>query len=246
MVSLITSVEPMENQAMDIQIVISRYNEDLEWLREEPFNKYPIICYNKGPNDDFYKPENMTGVKLKNVGRESHSYIHHIISNYDNLPENTMFLPGSCNIPYKKVKLNKLFQAYDEYKNTIFLCNYIEEGVKQAFYNFEVGEYVSTDSANRSLNSENRSEPAKIRPFGKWFEAHFGDKFVQHVNYHGMFCVNKKHILQHPKSYYENFFNEFTDSSNPEVGHYFERSWITIFSPMPDAKFIEHELNFNM
>ena len=63
----------------DIELVVSRYNEDLEWLKEEPFNKYRVICYNKGKNDDFYKPPNMRIVNLENVGREGHTYIYHIL-----------------------------------------------------------------------------------------------------------------------------------------------------------------------
>ena len=34
----------------NIELVIARYNEDLNWLNEEPFNKYPYIVYNKGNN----------------------------------------------------------------------------------------------------------------------------------------------------------------------------------------------------
>ena len=33
-------------------IVVSRYNEKLDWLKDEPFNKYSVIIYNKG-NDEF-------------------------------------------------------------------------------------------------------------------------------------------------------------------------------------------------
>jgi hypothetical protein len=63
------------NNNNHIELVISRYNEDLEWLKEEPFNKYPSICYNKGKNLDFYRPKNMKVVNIENVGRCG-SYIH--------------------------------------------------------------------------------------------------------------------------------------------------------------------------
>ena len=91
LVSFISSVEPMANKTIDIQLVVSRYNENLEWLKEEPFHKYPVICYNKGPNDDFYKPEGMKVVNVENVGRCDHTYIYHIVKNYDSLAQHTMF-----------------------------------------------------------------------------------------------------------------------------------------------------------
>ena len=39
----------------NIDIVISRYNEDLKWTLEEPFNEFQYIVYNKGDNEEFEK-----------------------------------------------------------------------------------------------------------------------------------------------------------------------------------------------
>jgi hypothetical protein len=64
--------------------------KDLEWLKDEPFNKYPAVIYNKGGNDDFYKPDNATIIKLANVERDGHTYLNHIVTNYDSPCENTM------------------------------------------------------------------------------------------------------------------------------------------------------------
>jgi hypothetical protein len=55
--------ENMENNNK-IEIVIARYNEKLEWLKEKPFNNYPIICYNSGNDSNFYQPKNMKIVNI--------------------------------------------------------------------------------------------------------------------------------------------------------------------------------------
>ena len=81
------------NCSKNIEIVISRYNENLEWLNYEPFNKYKNIIYNKGPNDDFCKTNNIKVFNLENIGRCDHTYLFHIIENYDNLADITVFLP---------------------------------------------------------------------------------------------------------------------------------------------------------
>jgi hypothetical protein len=75
---------------MKFQIVMAHYNEDIEWS-----NKYSEIrkIYSKSPN-----PLDVEHVKLKNVGRESHTYFHHIIENYDNLADYTFFCQGN---PYE-------------------------------------------------------------------------------------------------------------------------------------------------
>jgi len=50
-------IETLQNKNT-IEIVVSRYNEELKWLNEDPFSRYPVICYNKGVNEN-YKIKNM-------------------------------------------------------------------------------------------------------------------------------------------------------------------------------------------
>ena len=62
-----------------IDLVVARYNEDVNWLKKVPKN-INIILYNKGKDDIQFK-----FIKLDNIGRESHTYLYHIINNYDKL-----------------------------------------------------------------------------------------------------------------------------------------------------------------
>ena len=70
-------------------IVVSRYDENIEWCK--PYAEMCVV-YNKG------EPlKNNFGCKirhLKNVGRESHTYLSHIVYNWDTLNEYTLFLRG--------------------------------------------------------------------------------------------------------------------------------------------------------
>ena len=36
-----------------LQIVVARYKEQLIWLKEDPFNKYSVVVYNKGGDDNY-------------------------------------------------------------------------------------------------------------------------------------------------------------------------------------------------
>lgn len=76
------------------EIVVARYNEDLAWLNKLDDNII-ITVYNKGENNivKINKP-NVKIIKLPNIGRESHTYLHHIISNYDNLADQIIFCQG--------------------------------------------------------------------------------------------------------------------------------------------------------
>ena len=213
--------------SFDVVIVISRYNENLDWLKEAPFNKYPVIIYNKGINDDFYKPKKSKIMKLENIGRCDHTYLYHIIENYDKLNNIIIFMPGSTNMPYKMEKAIKLFKLIEENKKAVFLS---EKAKLTDLYDFQLDNWKASSSENNSINAESNLELATIRPFGKWYESKFGNVELEHISYGGIHSISKHDILQHPKSYYENLIKDVSNSSNPEAGHYFERSWETVFS----------------
>ena len=79
---------------MKTEIIIARYNEDLSWLKKIP-KDIKITIYNKGLDDiEQMKTLNYDIIKLPNVGRESHTYLYHIINNYDNLAHKTIFCQG--------------------------------------------------------------------------------------------------------------------------------------------------------
>ena len=79
---------------MKTEIVIARYNEDLYWLKKIP-KSIKITIYNKGlDNIENIKNIKYNIIKLPNIGRESHTYLYHIINNYDTLADKTIFCQG--------------------------------------------------------------------------------------------------------------------------------------------------------
>lgn len=65
------------------ECVIARYNEDVAWAKEVPH-----VVYNKGPTLDEI---GISARTLPNVGKEAHTYLHHIVANWDRLAEVTLF-----------------------------------------------------------------------------------------------------------------------------------------------------------
>jgi hypothetical protein len=222
----------------DILLVISRYNEDLKWLNDEPFNKYKNIIYNKGPNNNFIINENTKEIKkLPNIGRCDHTYLHYVIENYNNLPNIVVFLPGSVNMDFKYDKASRLLEELDKSNKNIFI-GYKHNDVKKELYDFELDKWEASDNANKAINNENKLELSSIRPFGKWFEHHFGDTVIKYVTYSGILSVDKKTILRRPITFYQNLIKDVSNSSNPEAGHYIERSWLAIFNPEDENDYI--------
>lgn len=77
-----------------MQIVIARYNENLEWLND--LTDTVNIVYNKGDGE--------FGIKLPNIGREAHTFLYHIVNNYDCLEDSICFLQGNPFDHFKEVK----------------------------------------------------------------------------------------------------------------------------------------------
>jgi hypothetical protein len=180
-------------------------------------------------------------VHVENVGRCDHTYLYHIVKNYHNLANVTIFLPGSVNMPKKMKKATKQIEEVEKHKNTVFIGTHHPEGVKEAYKEFQLDEWVASDNNNQEINSESTLKKADPRPFGRWYQKHFQDTHVEYISYMGILGISREDIVQHPKSYYEELLKELDDHSNPEVGHYFERAWAAVFYPMKQAKMISIE-----
>lgn len=232
---LANSKEGFENDnSPKIEIIISRYNENLEWLKKEPFKKYKTTIYNKGNNDDYLINTNTftKSIKTENIGRCDHTYLYHIIKNYENLADINIFLPGSVNMENKIKKSEKLMEEIEKNQKAVFLYDEKYNDLKTELYDFKLDNWIASNKDNQSKNPESVLEKSQIRPFGKWFESNFGKIKIEYLSIQGIFSVAKEDIIQHPKIYYENLIRQLSNSSNPEAGHYFERAWEAVFYPM--------------
>jgi len=66
-------------------VVISRYNEDIQWSRRI---EHPVVIFDKS------ETPLKNAIQRPNIGREAETLLYYIITNYNNLPEKTIFLQG--------------------------------------------------------------------------------------------------------------------------------------------------------
>lgn len=217
----------------NIDIVIARFNEDLNWTIESPFNHFQYIVYNKGNNDNFNKTNVKQIINIENVGKNDHTFLYHITENYDKLSNITVFFPGSLNLDYKKFKakiiLNNIIKS--NYSKAYFAGHY-HENIKEAFYNFTLDNWETTDKNNLLLNNESALKKSEIRPYGKWYTYFFGNIKAKWSTMCGIFSIDKMDIIQYPIERYQGLLQTVSSHSNPEAGHYIERSWGAIFYPL--------------
>lgn len=207
-------------------IVISRYNEDLSWVKNLSTEYTQIFIYNKGGKiyDNF--SNNITVIDLENIGREAHTYLHHIVENYDSLPEKIIFTQAH---PDDHVSLN-FKSEFLEFLNTeeqfrYFSSNTLEmkilsDGVEES------GNLNGSYWKNKhSLSSCCVTIPISIIPNienKKWI---FGTGAI--------FGVSEKCITGNTKEFYEvclKFLTESIDPIGSPEAHAFERAWYLIFN----------------
>lgn len=237
-----------------IDLVIARYNEDLNWLNDyadKKFNK--IYVYNKGNTDVVCPLKPVVGdviyKKLPNVGRCDHSYIHHIIENYNNLGDSTLFIKGSVICPTRgmqrepekfKETLNKVFET----GKSVFVGKKYPPDIAEIMGNFKMDVYTAHCKVNVNATTEHALHPANPPMFGDWYRKRFphliGDSKEDRVCLAGIFAVSRDDIHNRKKTDYEPFLDELAEHSNPSAGHFMERSWLALFYRVPDECFYEN------
>lgn len=243
--SLVKTREQGKNQGgkqgkNGIEIVISRYNEDLKWTTEYPFNKYKYIVYNKGGNNEDYEKTNvLRSYNIKNQGKCDHTYLYHIVHNYDNMADIVVFLPGCINECYFKfAKAKLIIDLLDKYNEAFFVVDYhTNNSILEEYYYFKVDDYKSMSQSNLEKNAEIKFRTSKTRPYGKWYEENFACK-IQDVSLFGIMAINKRDIYNHEKQYYYTFMKSLEGAINDELSHYFEKSWEAVFYPLKETRLL--------
>ena len=214
--------------------VIAHYQENLDWLQEYNISSKSIV-YHKGNQSQFIK-DVWQWQTLPNVGRETHTYLTYIIDNYDQLPEVVVFLQGKISDHTSHVYRNPIDYYHGASKNDIAFT-------KPEQYKLW-GKIKHTGIWKRMMDSENMT-PVTQTLAEFWLDL-FGYPHPSEItiNFHACFGVSKNRILSHPKEFYEKAISYVNHNSNPEVGHYFERLWYSIFT-IPSVTYKINTLKIN-
>lgn len=219
-------------------LIVSRFNEDLAWFDVLPMDEFDeIFVYNKGRDDLVIRRDDCRHkikiIKLVNLGKCDHTYLYHIISNYHRLGDVNVFLPGTADDPVKVFNTLVTMTVSLHTRNSIFVAHEHQQGIRQHFFNLVMNDYQTRDMRNRELEPSKDMQPSGVRPFGFWYLVNFPEIEVKHVSYFGIFAVAREHIHNRTFDSYVNLYRMLNTHKNPEVGHYFERSWLAIFHPVP-------------
>ena len=234
----------------DVSLIIARYKEDIDWLL--PYNDIAII-YNKSSDEI----QNFKNIKnIENIGREGHTYLYHIINNYNNLTNYNIFLQAG---PFDHNET--LLYGIDNYfkfldiqplgKQWLLKENIPTEDIlleNQTITNYGL-KYMQI-KIDGNLRIKNLEDPGieglnecisdiynvKKSCILKCFLEKSNFPIINNLNdvnftYSALFSINKIYILKYNIEIYNNLINELL-SSDPQggfQGYILERLWLYIF-----------------
>lgn len=189
-----------------MDLIISRYQEDITWTNSLP-SFINTICYNK-----FFDSEN----KLPNVGREGHTYLYHIINKYDNLSEINAFCQGNP-IDHKPDILNVLSNI-DTIRDNIQASGFYPLGL------------TVTEGPYANIHTRHRCGLPMFYVLNMFFDLGMSISDKYDTVYGGQFIVHKNNILARPKQFYVFLYKILSYEVDPIEGYILERLWPYIFN----------------
>lgn len=213
---------------MKYHLVVARYNENIDWITKINTNLYDIFIYNKGDKLDTNLNYNI--INLDNIGRESHTYLFHIINNYDNLPEKIIFTQAHPFDHVRKTFINEI----NNFNNCFYNFFYFSKNILNIKYDINENKFIEFGNldGNKWTNFHNIDSPISIT-MKKLFE-NFEEKNINLIFGTGaIYGVNKKLIMKNKKDFYIkciDILNTSSNLKNPDEGHSFERLWCYIFN----------------
>ncbi|XP_038051070.1 uncharacterized protein LOC119724197 [Patiria miniata] len=211
---------PPHTSKSDLEFVVSHYNENLDWLK--PLATHSHV-YHKGTDTTPPFPVNIWE-KFPNVGREGHTFLYHIIHNYDSLADLTVFLQGHGP------------SGFDErwcFPNPMEFVSNAAEGryCKVVGALSDWGQVPHEEKYKTALDT-GKMRIGRVRTTGEFYTAVFGTPPPTSVPlcFRACFSATKENLRRHPRSFYERAISFLDDHSDPEEGHMMERLWATIIN----------------
>ena len=221
------------------ECVITRYNEHLNWIVSLPDTITKIYIYNKGTNENYFKnytitpqlKSKITFINIENVGRIDHTIVYHILNNWENLPDNLIFLPGSAVMCSKKGLYLSMLKKNLQKIKTKYHGFYAPRCFKVIdSFDYSINNYEPLGKCNRNKNKFIKSEYPSLKA---WKSAIIDDVPLEYIQFRGMFMVSRENILYIKKNIYDNLLKSLSVGDNIENGHYAERIWAHLFKQRP-------------
>ncbi len=212
-----------ESNPRPFDLVVAHYREDLSWLRRVPA-AFTLYVYHKGDSEQGGRPSPAAPGRsaacvqrsLPNVGREAHTYLHHLAEHYDDLAEVTVFAQGK---PFDHAPdFHKILRAL--------------VGGDLPVPGFQwFGIVIDEDDAEGSLlfQTWGGNPSGRPLPFGRFFRMLWGEAPPSRAVFvpGAQFAVHRGLVRQRDRDWYRRALE--VSAAVPDAAHCFERTWDRLF-----------------
>ncbi len=212
----------------DVELVVARFREDVSWTAAVGC---PAVVYDKSGEPGPYT--------LPNIGRETHTYLTHILRQYPDLAPFTVFVQGA---PFEHMPPGATPETF-----AARIRQNVRLGLK--FSGF-AGFKLKCDRLGRPHAMADPARAGKWAGFGrdipvgaiyaKLFAGPVPEQFLVPAPA-GMFFVARERILARPPAFYRAALDlvaaDPEDAAN--TGHAFERLWQVVFNGNPRLNRLE-------
>jgi hypothetical protein len=205
---ILNKKEHFDDKKIETHIVISSCGDkdNVEQIKKLANSKMncKFFVYNKCGNIK-------NSIKLKNVGREFHTFCYHIVKHYNNLPKKIIFIPSALEKHNRKKRFlyllnNKKIESYCDWGHGQQIINNIPNNWKMTKYN------------------KKKLYPANPQGFRPWYLKHIGKINKNKLRCgNGIFMTSGKLLRKRPINFYKNLIKQLEVDNSPESGHYLER-----------------------
>lgn len=210
-----------------VNVIIARYREDIDWADSLG---YDYVVYDKGGNND------PTARVLPNIGREAHTYLTHIVREYDGLADMNVFLQGD---PFDHI--------HDQGRADLAVLRaQLEDAAGRmipfkglAWFKLKCDRLGRPHDLRKPENEGRWPGWGRDIPLGETFERLFGAPMPERIVARaptGNFCVTGERIRTRPKEFYRYALSliEADPGDEHNTGHAFERLWQHVFNGNTD------------
>jgi hypothetical protein len=195
---------------LSFELVVARYLEDLGWLRNIP-PQIRVTVYDKNP-----VAPHPRAIRLPNIGRESHTYLHHIVTRYDSLAPFTVFCQG------------KPFDHAFDFRKTL---RELAPNPQQIDGFRWLGHIIDTDDARgqRLFVPWSKNDDGHELDIAGFHRALFGSEGPEEYVFQlgAQFAITRELIRTRPREFYEHALKVSVEF--PDAAHCYERTWDKVF-----------------
>lgn len=188
-----------------MKFIISRYNHNMDWLKDYPEAEVVIYDRSEDPLDN--------SIKVPNIGTDIYDKFTYIIDNYDNLPDVAIYTKANL---FKYISKEEFDKVKDNKKFTPLLTQKHKTRIPISYYQnnmyYEINNYwyliAHQAKYGRVIRDIFRMDRRKYNAFAP------GSNYI----------LPKENILKHSKKFYINLRNFLKWTTYPGDAQLIERN----------------------